>query len=259
MGVIDNLRTRLTVGGETLSRPSRGDESGRAATGSHERALGPLLTQHSSANNQSREQTVTVRILLGMVGLLGSISIIEGVALTELIPLKSVMPFFVHFSDKSDQMVTVVPPTGRIQSLAILLKFEIKQYMKARYTVTSVASETKDAWNTRVRLFSTARVFTDFEQENAEVSALMSQKRLTREVEIVNILNPEPGLFRVDFDTYDHVVGTGMSETQDKRNKFRAELKVAMNYRAIPRDQLEMNPFGFIVYAYTVSPRHADD
>ena len=221
--------------------------------------MGPLFSRHDNENNQSRAQSTTIRVLLGMVGLVSSIAVIEAVALTELIPMHTVEPYLVTFSDKQDQMVRIDPPTGHIGSLGIVLRKEIHDYIMARYTVTPDATETNDRWNTHIRLFSTQRVYADFQgSEVAQMKDMMSANKFTRAVSIVSVTNPEPGLFHVDFDTFDHITGTGLSDSQDKTGHFTATLKVGMQPRSVPRSEISLNPFGFVVATYSVSPRHVN-
>jgi type IV secretory pathway component VirB8 len=232
---------------EATAQPSRPDRK---------RYLGPMLLDHENPNNDSRAQVVTIRILLGAIGVSAMLNVVQGVALTELIPMHTVSPYLVTFSDKADQMVRIDPPTARISSLNIVLLNELKQYMMARYTVTADATETSDRWNTHVRLFSTQRVYQEFQDEVKDVTELMKRGQFTRQVTIVNLIPTGVGVFQCDFDTFDHMTGAGLSDSTDQTHHFTASLRVIMQPRSVPRELLDINPFGFLVTSYAVSPRY---
>ena len=219
-------------------------------------ALGPLLDRHENPTNQNHANEIVVRILLAAFGLSMALNVIQGMSLYVLFPMHTVMPYLVTFSDKSEQMVRIDPPTTKLTSVSIILKDEIEQYMKSRYTITGDAAETTERWQTHVRLFSTTRVYNEFQSEVAPVADLMKEGRFTRQVKLVNTLQPEPGLFHVDFDVYDHTQGNGLADSSDKEYSFSAELRVAMRPQFIQRAMIALNPFGFTVYQYSMSPRH---
>ncbi len=221
--------------------------------------LGPLHTNHDTPYNHNAAHAVTIRILLIIAGVSMSLNIILGVLMTELMPLHTVEPFLVTFSDHADQMVEIDPPTANISSMSIIANQEIKDYIQNRYTVTADVDETVDRWNTHVRLFSSPKVYDAFQEEVADVKDLISSEQFTRQVNIINILNTEPGLYDVDFDTYEHMGANGLSGAQDQTHHYTASIRIVMEPRQVPRSMLDLNPFGFLVVAYTVSPRQVSN
>ncbi len=245
-GVTRKQKTVAMTGREQAPDPER----------EHRDRLGPLLTQHENPTNQNRSNQIVVRVLLGGFGLSMASNIILGVTLSEVFPLHTVSPYLVTFSDKADQMVRIDPPTSRISSVLIVMQNEVRQYMSMRYTVTADMSETMDRWATHVRLFSSNRVYGDFQAEMAPIVDLMKSRAFTRQIRIVNTLRPEPNLFHVDFDIYNHKTGQGLTDTSETIEHYTAELRMVMQPQIVPRSAIELNPFGFVVTSYTVSQRH---
>ena len=218
-------------------------------------SLGPLLAQHDNAYNQSRAHVVTIRVLIGVTGISLALNMILALALYQLFPMHTVVPYLITFSDRSDQMVRIDPPTTNISSLTLIIRKEIEQYCKYRYTVTADANETSERWNSHVRLFSSQRVYNEFQTEIKDIKELMATQKFTRAVTIVSVTNPQPGTYHVDFDTFDHITGTGLSDSTDRTGHFTATLRIAMQPQKVMRAFMMMNPFGFVVTSFSVSPR----
>ncbi|WP_163466848.1 hypothetical protein, partial [Klebsiella oxytoca] len=70
-------------------------------------------------------------------------------------PLYKVVPVFVTFSDRADQVVRIEPPSGRISGINILVEQNVRDYVTYRNTVTADATETIDRWGNRIRVMST--------------------------------------------------------------------------------------------------------
>ena len=71
------------------------------------------------------------------------------IAIGSLVPLVRVRPYFMTVLDKNQQVVEISPPTADQLNNKEILESLIRQYVLARYTITSDVSEVEERWGTK--------------------------------------------------------------------------------------------------------------
>ena len=86
------------------------------------------------------------------------------IAIGSLVPLVRVRPYFMTVLDKNQQVVEISPPTADQLNNKEILESLIRQYVLARYTITSDVSEVEERWGTKgiVSLMSSQGVYDAF-------------------------------------------------------------------------------------------------
>lgn len=217
--------------------------------------LGDYITKHDMPSNGHRRDRTTNTVLVVLAGMMGAIAALEGIAIIEMLPLYKVVPFFVTFSDKADQVVRIEPPSGRILGIAILAEQNVKDYVTQRNTITADTNETIDRWGGRMRLMSSEDVYSAFLLETKPMYEQLRTGNFTRSIQIRSVLDQKGGLYSVEFDAYDHRQGTGLSDTSDTRTTYIAQLRYNLQPRRVSYDQRMLNALGFTVIEYSVAKK----
>ena len=215
--------------------------------------IGNFLAKHDSSANKKVRSHMETKVLVIMCGILGCLNVIQAVAITQMLPLYKVVPVFVTFSDKADQVVRIEPPSGRIPSINLLVEQNVRDYITFRNTVSADANETVERWGTRVRMMSTEQVYQDFMKETGPVYNDLRGNNFTRSVSIKAVLQTQPGFFQIEFDTFDRRQGTGLTDTNETRATWVAQMRVGLAPRNVTHDQRMLNPLGFTVQNYSVA------
>ncbi len=217
--------------------------------------MGPYITKHDIPTNGNRRERVTNRVLTVVAGIFCLLCVIEAITVSELLPLYKVVPVFVTFSDKADQVVRIEPPSGRLASIDILTEQLVRDYITQRNTITADASETIDRWGTKIRLMSSEEVYSTFLSETQPVYSQIRAGNFTRQVAIKSILKMQPGLYQVEFDTFDHHQGSGLSDTTDRTETWIAQMRIVFRPSRVTYQNRFVNPLGFTVVEYSVAPK----
>lgn len=215
--------------------------------------VGKYLTEHDLPSNGAVREGLTNKVLVMGCGLLASIAILEGIAITMMLPGYKVVPVFVTFSDKADQVVRIEPPSGRLQSIDILAEQYVRDYIVMRHTITTDKAETIDRWGTRVRLMSTETAYSRFLEETRPIYEEMEKGNFTRTIKVNSVLKTQPGFYQVEFESFDRKQGQGLADTEDTRNVWIAQLRIGYIPRNVSYQQRNLNPFGFTVFEYSVA------
>jgi type IV secretory pathway component VirB8 len=218
-----------------------------------EAKIGDFLSKHDSAANPQVRQRMESKVLIIMCGILGALNIIQAVAITQLLPLYKVVPVFVTFSDRADQVVRIEPPSGRIPSINLLVEQNVRDYITFRNSVSADANETVERWGSRVRIMSTEDVYQAFLRETNPVYTELRNNNFTRTITIRAVLQTQPGFYQVEFDTYDRRQGTGLTDTNETRTTWVAQMRVTLMPRNVAFEQRMLNPLGFTVVNYSVA------
>ncbi len=227
-----------------------------AASGSKPKdKIGGYLRDHDAPHAAGRRAAVTDKLLIAISGVLLALNVVQAVAIMQLIPLYRVVPFFVTWSDKSDQVVRVEPPTGNLKSLAILEEANVREYVTMRNTITDDPQRTVYQWGTIVRLMSSKPVYDQFLAETKPVYDSLKERRFTRSVSLKSVLKIQSGYWQVEFDVIDRRIGSGLTDGGDERRTFVAQLRAQNVEQSISYDNRFLNPLGFTVTAYTVASK----
>lgn len=243
----------LSMGRSRRSAPEV--ETPRQARERGEAKLGPYLTENDIPGNGHRRERMTNRVLVVVCGVTMLIAMVEGLAIVELLPLYKVVPVFVQFSDKSDQVVRIEPPTGRIPSIAILTEANVRDYVKQRNEISPDANETIDRWGGKIRIMSSESVYNTFMAETKPVYEEIRAGNFTRQIEIKSVLRTTPGYYQVEFVAYDHKQGTGLSDANDTKSSWIAQMRVSYESKQVSLDQRFLNPLGFTITEYSVAKK----
>lgn len=244
--------------GQTADKPdilSEEDERERVLA-----SQGPMITDHQSDTNPIRSEYLATRVLLVICGVLATTTIIESLCLVELVPMHTVMPYFVTFQDSSNQIVSIAPPTASISSMSIIMDKEVRSYMGMRYEVLPDKESNIYRWNTRLKILSSSTVYDAFQQEIEQTKQkIEKQPGYSRQIVIKSVLalgtNANSGTYQVDFDLLDKAQASGLNDAVDHESHWTAIIKVAMFPQKVPRSLLGLNPFGFKVIGYSVTQR----
>lgn len=215
--------------------------------------IGDFLARHDSAANPQVRNRFEAKVLLIFCGILGTLNVIQGIAITQMLPLYKVVPVFVTFSDRSDQVVRIEPPSGRIPGIALLVEQNVRDYITFRNSVTADAAETIDRWGNRVRAMTTEEAYQVFLRETQPVHSELRNGNFTRSVTIRSVLQTQAGYYQVEFDTFDRRQGTGLTDTTEARTTWIAQMRVVLAPRNVVFEQRMLNPLGFTVTNYSVA------
>ena len=130
----------------------------------------------------------------------------------------------------------------------------IRDYMILRYTITEDYAELKDRWskNSILYWYSTKTIFEEFLKKDAESAEEQFKSiGLQRYIEIDWTKRVSRSMWMVQFKTYDIT----RNNPKPKVDVWRATLRVGydgnMRFKK-PEDRI-LNPYGFLVYSYTLS------
>ena len=244
--MMGNLLKRIT--------PSR---FGRAE-GSGSQPVPTYLAQHDGAHAAKTRKSITDKLVIGMLGISMALNIVLGVCVLQLLPLYRVVPFFVTFSDKADQIVRIEPPTGRIDALDLMTQKEGESYITKRFTISNDPQETVDRWESHVKRRSTVSVNEAFIAETRPIYDQLTERRMTRAVEILAVGKVDDrGLWRVEFQATDRRLGSGLTDGGEEKRTFIAQLRVANLPQTTAYNGRFLNPLGFTVIEFAVQAKRA--
>lgn len=223
-----------------------------------ERAIPTYLAQHDGAHAEPTRRAITDRLVIAILGISLALNVVLSVSVLQLLPLYRVVPFFVTFSDKADQIVRIEPPTGKIDSLDLMTQKEVESYITKRYTISNDPQETIDRWQAHVMRRSSQSVSQDFETETKPVYAQLTDRRMTRSVEVLAVSKADQrGLWRVEFMVTDRRLGTGLTDGGEEKRTFIAQMRIANLPQNVAYNDRFLNPLGFTVIEYSVAAKRA--
>lgn len=190
-----------------------------------------------------------------IIGCLLILCLVQANVIMQMFPLYRVVPFFVTFSDKDEQVVRIQPPTGNLRSLDILTEANVREYVKIRNTISRDDSINIARWGGKIENMSTQEIYDGFLSEIKPVYDAAKAGKFTRTTIIDAVAKVQDGYYRVDFTTHDRTIGSGLADTQEKQNSFSVELRAQNRPQDITYNNRFQNPLGFKVISYTVVPR----
>lgn len=217
--------------------------------------LGSYLDVHDGPHAAKRRTALTEKIYIVIIGISLIINIILAIAVMQLLPLYRVVPFFVTFSDRADQIVRIEPPTGNLQGLDVLTDASVREYVSLRHTISDDPQRTIDSWGGKVRLMSTNDVYNAFLNETKPVYDSLTERKFTRSIIINSVLRTGPQSYQVEFDAIDRRIGSGLTDSGEERRTFVANLRVANIPQNTSYQNRFLNPLGFTVGAYSVAAK----
>ncbi len=174
-------------------------------------------------------------------------------ALSSLVPLTRIQPFFLTFEDKNDQIVRVSPTNVSAEHLTEITESFVRQYVVLRNAVVFDIDEMRSRWGDfgPIRWMSETELYKKFlTEEFAKTFARIEKEGFTRRVDISSVYrqidNSDVERWVVEIEELE--MASGASEPQKKY------YTVTMDVAYEPRDAKwafrRKNPMGFIVKNY---------
>lgn len=193
--------------------------------------------------------------LVAVVSFLSSLILL--IALTSLLPIVRVQPFYLTTLNKEQQVIRVVRPNFKDIDMQLLTEAFIRQYLLARLTINTNIPELERRWGIdgTVNWMSSAVVFNEFRQD---AESLMSQARkdgLIRHVKILNIVpyrteKDKSTVWLAEIELTDMKIG----DTEPTVSKWMATLRIQFfpNRQGLTWDKRLKNPLGFTVISFGI-------
>jgi type IV secretory pathway component VirB8 len=245
--------------GALLERISPRSASGTpSSTAAKPKPAPSYLSEHDGSHAQKTRRSMTDRLLIALLGISMALNIVLAIAVLQLVPLYRVVPFFVTFSDKADQIVRIEPPTGNLQAIELMTQKEVESYIVKRFTISNDPQETIDRWSSHVYRRSIKKVQDDFQAETAPVLASLTDRRMTRSIDVAYVTKSDDrGLWRVEFTVTDRKLGTGLTDGGEEKRTFVAQLRVANLAQNVAHNDRFLNPMGFTVLEFSVAAKRS--
>ncbi len=220
------------------------------------------MVQENQKALSSQEQLKNERYLwiarafsvMAVLSILANIFLL--VAIGSLVPLVRVRPYFMTVLDKNQQVVEITPPRADQLNNQEILESLIRQYVLARYTITSDVSEVEERWGPKgiVSLMSSQGVYDAFMtghydklMPNIKTEGLIANVK----IESVQIQNENSSWWNVNFKWLRQDQTSVEPEVFDMSDQLEVRFDPLYNQANIStwQDRLK-NPLGFRVLNY---------
>ncbi|PZR86529.1 MAG: hypothetical protein DI537_28370 [Stutzerimonas stutzeri] len=236
--------------GRKKAAPASDETSTGDELGSYPLKVDDLKSTHLRFHKNFRVEHIIIGCLL-------IVCLVQANVIMQMFPLFRVVPFFVTFSDKDEQVVRIQPPTGNLRSLDILTEANVREYVKVRNTISRDDSINIARWGGKIENMSTQEIYEGFLSEIKPVYEAAKAGKFTRSTIIDSVAKVQDGYYRVDFTTHDRTIGSGLADTQERQNSFSVELRAQNRPQDVTYNNRFQNPLGFKVVSYTVVPRRS--
>lgn len=217
--------------------------------------LGSYPAKNDDIKNERLRIYRNVRVEHIIIGSLLVVCLIQASVIMNLLPLYRVVPFFVTFSDKAEQVVSIQPPSGRHSSIEILTEANVRDYVRLRNTISQDDAINLARWGGKVEMMSSQPIYEAFLADIKPVYELAKAGKFTRSVTIDSIIRAPEGYYRVDFTAYDRTIGAGLTDTAEATSSWTVELRAVNRPANVVYANRFQNPLGFEVISYTATPR----
>ncbi len=223
---------------------------------------GKVMVQESQKPLSSQEQLKNERFLwiarafsvMAVLSVLANILLL--VAISSLVPLVRVRPYFMTVLDKNQQVVEISPVKTENLSTNVVLESLVRQYVLARYTVTSDLEEVEERWGPRgiVGLMSSQAVYDAFmEGHYNKLMPYIEDEGLVANVKIESVTpqNENSTWWDVRFKWLRQTQTSTEPDVQDMVDQLEVRFDPLFNHANIStwQDRLK-NPLGFRVLNY---------
>lgn len=215
--------------------------------------LGSYLENHDVPQAAARYGSKIATLAIMVMGISLSINAIQAVVIMEMFPLYRVVPMFVTFSDKSDQVVTINPPKANLRSLDILTEYNVKEYIVLRHSISDDPQETINRWGGKIRIMSSQDVYNDFLLETKPIYETLQEKRFTRTIVIHELSQTSPGFWQAEIEATDRHLGSGLTDGGEEHKFYTIQLRAANLTQAVRNQDRFLNPLGFTVLDYSIA------
>lgn len=172
------------------------------------------------------------------------------VALIILLPIKEKIPYILYYSNAEQNFVRVIPIGQDLRGEEALLKTLVASYVSKRETINRI--DDTERYLT-IRSQSNAIVYDNFLTLIKNESGIFNQNRYTRKIKIKNVSLISKQIAQVDF-----VAEVYQNQSIKEIKAYRATLQFQFSKQTLQIQNLEENPTGFIVTAYSISEINED-
>ncbi len=229
----NNSQQRLIGGGANKLKPSPSSSRGSFFAG----------------NANERRYLWTARAFAVFTAISICCNIVLAIAIGQVMPLFRIESFMLTFQDKQEQVVSIVPIKGNMETETGITETFVRQYVLLRSSFSRDIPEMEARWRPGgiIQEMSSQAVYNVFMKETAERALnFIREKQLTREVKILSVVELSQGLWQVEYETRDMYPD---SKTPDV-NYWTASLQVAYRHKAVKYGERLKNPVGFTVVKY---------
>nr|WP_298689477.1 type IV secretion system protein [uncultured Dongia sp.] len=215
------------------------------------------LRQYDTGSAYNRVAAAN-RVLMSYSIIVTIAFVIAAATIWSLFPLKTIVPQFVYFSDKREQIVTVEPGRVSKDTADLLIEKQLKQLVQYRETINCIDEGDRYAWIQRVTDLQTFVAFKSMMDPNANAKSPIKsycQNNMAREVYISAVYpnNYGAGIWTVDFVTTDRKV----DEVIDRKDRI-ATIEFTISPLDTSPDRADENPIGMTVTGYQARDRAAE-
>lgn len=171
-----------------------------------------------------------------------------------MLPCFRVTPDLYRINNITNQLEVVEKDERDYYASDLIAEQYIRDYIMLRYTVTEDYAELKDRWrpNSIFYWYSTDEIYNEFQEKDVKtVEEQFERLGLQRYVEIVWTKHVSRSMWMVQFKTYDITKDNPRPKVDIWRATMRIGYDNGLRFKK-PEDRI-MNPYGFLVYSYTLS------
>lgn len=217
--------------------------------------------QYDTGSEYTRLVALT-RVLTAYSVMVTIAFVIAAATIWSLFPLKTIVPQFVYFLDKREQIVTVEPGKVTKTTADLIIEKQLRQLVQFRETINCIDEGDRYAWIQRVSDLKTFQAFQSMMDPNTSADSPIKsycQNKMAREVYISGVYpnNYADGIWTVDFITTDRKVDTVIARTERI-----ATIEFTITPLETNDEHADSNPIGMTVTGYQArnrAPTLADD
>ena len=208
-------------------------------------------SQYSEREILQEERYLWMARAFSLIALLAFIAnILMLIALSGLMPLMRIQPFYLQAQDKDHQVISIVRPNPEDLDLDVLQESLVREYLLARFGIGADVSEVERRWGIDGVVFamSASSVYeTFFKTESSYLLKLARDEGLTRDVRIgwVNRKRRNPDVWEAEIETID--MGPRKEDKETKKWNVKLEVAFQTSRRKMEWAQRLRNPLGFVV------------
>ena len=174
------------------------------------------------------------------------------IALSGLMPLMRVQPFYLQSQAKDRQVISIVRPNPEELDSDILQEALVREYLLARFGIGADVAEVERRWGIDGMIFTMSKdsVYKDFhEKESMEMLKQARSDGLTRDVKILSVNRaeqfPDGGVWVAEIELID--MSQKISDRYTSRWTVKMEVVFQTSGRQMDWSQRLKNPLGFMV------------
>lgn len=218
--------------------------------------LGVYPTEVHVPSLENRRALWTARAFAIGMFLSLAVNIALGFALAALEPWeKRIQPMLITVKSKTDQIMRVEPFEKDVKGIELLTESMVRDYIVNRESIIIDDKIMENIWGPKGYIYwrSTPAVYKVFKKQLPEYKKRF-EKQLHRDVEILameKIPSAKQETWSIKFKTID--INDKSNEIAEIKT-FRATLSLDFSKKRVSHSERFMNPIGFVVTKYTVSP-----